>query len=60
MAGGIPANASWGRASLSLCNQSALNFPHLIERSEHIGIEHFRPVRPVEPLDEGILRAQGQ
>lgn len=27
----------------------------LLQGFEHIGIEHFGPVRPIEALDKGIL-----
>jgi len=28
---------------------------HLLQRLEHVRIEHFGPIRPVIPLDQGIL-----
>lgn len=31
------------------------DFANLLSRLEHIRIQHFRPIRPIEPLDEGVL-----
>ena len=31
------------------------DLPHLIQRLEYIGIEHFVSIGPIEPFDEGIL-----
>ena len=31
------------------------DLPDLVQRLKHIGIQHFGAIRPIEPLDEGIL-----
>ena len=55
MAGGRPANVSWGPFVVVTLQPLATDLPNLIQRLRHIGIEDFGEIGPVEAFDEGTL-----
>ena len=44
-----------GPLLIVLLHPLCTDLPHLIQRLEYIGIEHFVSIGPIEPFDEGIL-----